>query len=245
MQLLERSAADVNAATGCLQCPLLRDRYSGWGQLNVDAALKALAGPIPPRDRYEGNDDAGTRAFTLWGRSNRIVATLDFWDDQIDVYRIRLRKGQTVAVSLRGPARTNTNLVLWEPGTIEVEGLSPQVQARRVTQSVARRPERALPAPGERGRLVLRRGEDDDAELGRLHAAHLEEPGVKQPLSVGVQLPEAEREVRWPEYVAMARAAEESGFDSIWLGDHLLYRGDGREERGPWEMWTLLAALPP
>jgi probable F420-dependent oxidoreductase len=41
----------------------------------------------------------------------------------------------------------------------------------------------------------------------------------------------------------MARAAERSGFDSIWLGDHLLYRGDGRPERGPWEAWTLLAAL--
>jgi alkanesulfonate monooxygenase SsuD/methylene tetrahydromethanopterin reductase-like flavin-dependent oxidoreductase (luciferase family) len=58
-----------------------------------------------------------------------------------------------------------------------------------------------------------------------------------------VQLPEVEREVRWPEYVAMARAAEASGFDSIWMGDHLLYRGDGRPERGPWEAWTLLAAL--
>ena len=33
--------------------------------------------------------------------------------------------------------------------------------------------------------------------------------------------------VRWPEYLAMARAAEEVGFDSIWLGDHLLYRDDG------------------
>ncbi len=136
MSLLERSATDVDAATGCRQCPLLRDLYSGWGELNVNAALKALDGPIPPRDRYEGNDDAGTRAFTLWGRTNQIVATLDFWDDQIDVYRIRLRKGQTVSVSLRGPARTDTSLVLWEPGTIEVEGLSPQVQARRVTQSV-------------------------------------------------------------------------------------------------------------
>ena len=41
----------------------------------------------------------------------------------------------------------------------------------------------------------------------------------------------------------MARAAEEVGFDSIWVGDHLLYRGDGRAERGPWEAWTLLAAL--
>lgn len=41
----------------------------------------------------------------------------------------------------------------------------------------------------------------------------------------------------------MARAAEEAGFDSIWVGDHYLYRGDGRPERGPWEAWTLLAGL--
>jgi len=40
-------------------------------------------------------------------------------------------------------------------------------------------------------------------------------------MKVGVQLPEAERVVRWPEYQAMARAAEEAGFESIWLGDSL------------------------
>src|SRR4030095_9455128 len=63
-------------------------------------------------------------------------------------------------------------------------------------------------------------------------------------LRIGVQLPEVERQgVRWPEYLAMARAAEEVGFDSIWVGDHLLYRGDDQIERGPWEAWTLLAAL--
>jgi alkanesulfonate monooxygenase SsuD/methylene tetrahydromethanopterin reductase-like flavin-dependent oxidoreductase (luciferase family) len=60
---------------------------------------------------------------------------------------------------------------------------------------------------------------------------------------VGVQLPEVEREVRWPELAAMARTAEECGFDSIWVGDHLLYRGDGRPERGPWDCWTTLAGL--
>ena len=60
---------------------------------------------------------------------------------------------------------------------------------------------------------------------------------------LGIQLPEVERDVRWPELLAIARAAEAAGFDSIWLGDHLLYRGDGRPERGPWEAWTLLAAL--
>jgi alkanesulfonate monooxygenase SsuD/methylene tetrahydromethanopterin reductase-like flavin-dependent oxidoreductase (luciferase family) len=62
-------------------------------------------------------------------------------------------------------------------------------------------------------------------------------------LRIGVQLPEVERRVGWPEYVAMARAAEEVGFDSIWVGDHLLYRGDGRPERGPWDAWTMLAGL--
>ena len=38
----------------------------------------------------------------------------------------------------------------------------------------------------------------------------------------------------------MATAAEEVGFESIWLGDHLLY---DRPERAPWEAWTLLSAL--
>ena len=66
---------------------------------------------------------------------------------------------------------------------------------------------------------------------------------MPRPLRIGVQLPEVEREVRWPEYLAIARAAEETGFDSIWVGDHLLYRGDGGPERGPWEVWTMLAAL--
>jgi probable F420-dependent oxidoreductase len=67
------------------------------------------------------------------------------------------------------------------------------------------------------------------------------QPG--RPLRVGIQLPEVERVVRWPEYVAMARAAENLGFDTLWLGDHLLYRyGDG-STRGPWEVWTMLSAL--
>ena len=59
---------------------------------------------------------------------------------------------------------------------------------------------------------------------------------------VGIQLPEAERRVPIEEYLAMARAAEEVGFDSLWVGDHLLYRDDG-PERGPLEAFTLLAAI--
>ena len=66
---------------------------------------------------------------------------------------------------------------------------------------------------------------------------------MSRPLRVGVQLPEVERVVRWPEYRSMALAAEEVGFDSIWLGDHLLYRDEGEPERGPWDAWTLLASI--
>ena len=64
-----------------------------------------------------------------------------------------------------------------------------------------------------------------------------------RPLGVGIQLPEVEREVRWPELRAMARTAEQAGFDSIWVGDHLLYRYPTGETRGPWEAWTTLAGL--
>src|SRR4051812_24939873 len=41
----------------------------------------------------------------------------------------------------------------------------------------------------------------------------------------------------------MARAADGAGFASIGLGAPLLSRGDGGRGRGPWEAWTLLAAL--
>jgi alkanesulfonate monooxygenase SsuD/methylene tetrahydromethanopterin reductase-like flavin-dependent oxidoreductase (luciferase family) len=64
-----------------------------------------------------------------------------------------------------------------------------------------------------------------------------------RPLGVGVQLPEVEREVRWPELRAIARTAEQAGFDSLWVGDHLLYRYASGETRGPWEAWTTLAGL--
>lgn len=64
-----------------------------------------------------------------------------------------------------------------------------------------------------------------------------------RPLGVGVQLPEVEREVPWPEYRAIARTAEAVGFDSLWVGDHLLYRFADGSTRGPREVWTTLAAL--
>ncbi len=66
---------------------------------------------------------------------------------------------------------------------------------------------------------------------------------MTRPLKVGIQLPEVERTVPWSELREMARTAESIGLDSLWVGDHLLYRYPDGEARGPWEAWSLLAAL--
>jgi alkanesulfonate monooxygenase SsuD/methylene tetrahydromethanopterin reductase-like flavin-dependent oxidoreductase (luciferase family) len=42
---------------------------------------------------------------------------------------------------------------------------------------------------------------------------------------------------------SMAIEAESSGFDSIWLYDHLLYRFGGESTLGIWECWSVLSAL--
>lgn len=66
---------------------------------------------------------------------------------------------------------------------------------------------------------------------------------MTRPCKVGVQLPEVERFVPWPEYLDLARGAEEVGFDSIWVGDHLIYDLPDGSTRGPYEAWTTLAAI--
>ena len=66
---------------------------------------------------------------------------------------------------------------------------------------------------------------------------------MTRPCKIGIQLPEVERRVEWDELIAMARSAEAVGFDSLWLGDHLLYDLPDVGIRGPWEVWTSLAAL--
>lgn len=66
---------------------------------------------------------------------------------------------------------------------------------------------------------------------------------MSRPCKIGVQLPEVERYVPWPEYIDLARQVETAGFDSIWVGDHLLYDLPDGVTRGPYEAWTALAAI--
>jgi probable F420-dependent oxidoreductase len=67
-------------------------------------------------------------------------------------------------------------------------------------------------------------------------------------MKVGLVLVIAEhRELRRPYSYQRTRElalqAEEAGFDSLWLYDHLLYRPEGEATIGIWECWTFLSAL--
>ena len=122
--LLERTAADSKPSTGCGLCTPGRDSLSGWGELDGAAALAALAAPLPDPDVLEPNDDPGSGAPQLFfapGSTSRSVrATLDFWDDQQDVYEVRLKRGETLFASLTSSGAAAT-LALWPPETISFE----------------------------------------------------------------------------------------------------------------------------
>ena len=48
---------------------------------------------------------------------------------------------------------------------------------------------------------------------------------------------------RWADVLERARLAEQAGFDSIWVSDHLLMQPEGEERIGGWEGWSQIAAL--
>jgi len=77
-------------------------------------------------DSLETNDDAGAQAKRIFGAHGKIKATVDFWDDQTDVYALALRAGQRLTAVLSGPARTAHDLSLWQPGTQSIAGLADQ-----------------------------------------------------------------------------------------------------------------------
>ena len=115
MALLQRTAMDMTSASGCRRCADGRDAVSGWGRLNIAAAV-GYPGRLAPIDRTEPNDDAGARSFRVRKPTVNRNASLDFWDDQNDVYAVRLRRGGRLVATL-SRATANVSLVLWKPGT--------------------------------------------------------------------------------------------------------------------------------
>jgi hypothetical protein len=124
--LLERSADDASPLTGCGDCPAGRDKYTGWGRLDILAALAMLGdgSDLPTPDRYEPNDEAGPWSHAVPPLPRTVDATLDYWDDNVDVYRVHLRRGQRLYARLTPDVAGRVSLALWAPGTKLVEGIS-------------------------------------------------------------------------------------------------------------------------
>ena len=66
--------------------------------------------------------------------------------------------------------------------------------------------------------------------------------------SLGLNLPYVEGSMdgatpRWPDIAAMAQAAEDAGFDAVWVSDHVGFGDPDTGWSGAWESWTLLSAL--
>jgi probable F420-dependent oxidoreductase len=70
----------------------------------------------------------------------------------------------------------------------------------------------------------------------------------RRPFKIGLFVPHFEQPwngnlPRWTDIATMARRAEEVGFDSFWLPDHLLFRFPQVHQQGAWDAWSRLAAI--
>jgi probable F420-dependent oxidoreductase len=77
---------------------------------------------------------------------------------------------------------------------------------------------------------------------------HEERIDMPRPLKIGFGLPDVENlydggTARWSDLKEMAQLAEQVGFDSLWIQDHLLFRFEGQPDEAPWESFSLLSAL--
>jgi alkanesulfonate monooxygenase SsuD/methylene tetrahydromethanopterin reductase-like flavin-dependent oxidoreductase (luciferase family) len=75
----------------------------------------------------------------------------------------------------------------------------------------------------------------------------------KRPMGLGLMMPIAEQNAvdadspreGFRDFLAMAKMAQQIGYDMIWVPDHFILKLDwhGGEARGVWECWTTTAAL--
>jgi subtilisin family serine protease len=129
--LLERTATPATPDNGCPDCPDGRNALSGWGKLNIAAAVRALrAGDAPIPDRFEPNDDV-VIGHAIRGTKARVRATVDFWDDSVDVYRIKLKRGQRLSVITRPGSTLALSVALWKPALGSLAATEAKLRARR------------------------------------------------------------------------------------------------------------------
>jgi subtilisin family serine protease len=133
--ILEKTAHDVNAANGCPLCRVGRDRYSGWGRLDVAKAIALVnsGAPLPPPDRYEPNNNL-SQAYPLWGKNRTLSATVDRYENPLDVFRTQLARGERlVANTVTHAPHQSVDLILRPPNP---SSRRPNRPSPPVTQSV-------------------------------------------------------------------------------------------------------------
>ena len=145
------------------------DPFSGFGRLNIPAALAAA--PAAP-DPQEPNEDVSyvkpggflhrsVKPLTAVRRKNgSVTARLDFGDDPRDVYRIWIPGKHSAAVALQ-PIGGDVDLAAWGPEDRERARIRSGAEARCPRALGALRDEARTAAGQERGpqrRVLLRRG---------------------------------------------------------------------------------------
>ncbi len=105
-----------------------RDRLTGFGLLDVTAAVKLADGPataLPPPDADEPNDVAKD-AQMLATSAGSTEAIADFGDDRRDVYKLYVHSGDTLRVRTEGLTALGGNLgldvAIFAPGTQNLAG---------------------------------------------------------------------------------------------------------------------------
>ena len=103
-----------------------RDRFTGYGLLDVSAAVKLADGPpsgLPPADPREPNDVA-SQAQTLTPSTGSVDAIADFGDDRRDVYKVFVSAGDSLRVRTDGlPAlggNLGLDLAIYAPGSVDL-----------------------------------------------------------------------------------------------------------------------------
>jgi SpoIID/LytB domain protein len=128
IELLEHSARDLAPPLASPATTVGHDALTGYGLVEIDAAIAAAANPPPPDSSKTEPNDKPFEATPLRGFDGSIEATASRGDDPDDVYDLRARKGDRVRIVIQphdSPYGMGTlDGLAWLPGTMNVSHLT-------------------------------------------------------------------------------------------------------------------------
>jgi subtilisin family serine protease len=128
MEILEHSARDLTPGQASPATTVGHDALTGYGLVEIDAAITAAANPPPPDSSRTEPNDKPFEATPLRGFEGSIEATASRGDDPSDVYDLRARKGDHVHIVIQpheSPYGMGTlDGLAWRPGTMNVSHLT-------------------------------------------------------------------------------------------------------------------------